>query len=175
VTSRPLLRAAGARNICVRFADVTLASGLNLAHSVTHKICMRCASCSPRTSCKCCAHLPHNKGCYFWTPFSFNQKLNPSYTLKTVWLSRHWVVSSSSSPSVTTSSSNPLRFVRIVKSFEGTIYTHGPSFGHLVHAARFNIHIGPSPGYANYGPYRLAKTFAVRWNCGVTGPPLQPC
>jgi hypothetical protein len=26
--------------------------------NVTHKIRVRCASCSPRTSCKCCAHLP---------------------------------------------------------------------------------------------------------------------
>jgi hypothetical protein len=43
-------RAAGARNICVGFADVTrirCESGVNLAH----------ASCSPRTSYKCCAHL----------------------------------------------------------------------------------------------------------------------
>jgi hypothetical protein len=29
---------------------------------------LRCASCSQRTSCKCYAHLPRNKGCYFWTP-----------------------------------------------------------------------------------------------------------
>jgi hypothetical protein len=57
---------AGARNICIRFADVTCTSGVNprsiwhICHAnVTRNICVRCASCtcSPRTSCKCCAHL----------------------------------------------------------------------------------------------------------------------
>jgi hypothetical protein len=52
----PLLRApcaAGARNICVGFADVTRASAWiwRICHAiVTRKIRVRCASCSPRTS-----------------------------------------------------------------------------------------------------------------------------
>jgi hypothetical protein len=60
----PLLRApraAGARNICVGFADVTRA-GANYHTNVTRKIRVRrCVSCNPRTSCNCCAHLPREE------------------------------------------------------------------------------------------------------------------
>jgi hypothetical protein len=41
---RPLfVHRTGARNICVWFADVTRASGVNMAHNVTRKIRVRCA------------------------------------------------------------------------------------------------------------------------------------
>jgi hypothetical protein len=56
------------RATCVGFADVTRIrheSGVNLAH-MSRKCYARiirviCASCSPRTSCKCCAHLPREE------------------------------------------------------------------------------------------------------------------
>jgi hypothetical protein len=62
----------------VRRVRVTLASDSRMwrAHpawicrhvNVTRKIRVRCASCSLRTSWKWCAHLPRDKGCYFWPP-----------------------------------------------------------------------------------------------------------
>jgi hypothetical protein len=38
-------------------ARIRRESGAN----VSRKICVRCASCSPRTSCKCCAQLPREE------------------------------------------------------------------------------------------------------------------
>jgi hypothetical protein len=70
-------RAAGARNICVGIADVMRASGVRwIRRASADGKCYvqnsrsRCASCRPRTSCKCCEHLPRaarNKGYYLWT------------------------------------------------------------------------------------------------------------
>jgi hypothetical protein len=69
----PLLRApraAGARNICVGFADVTRASGENLAHVTQNSrtMCVMSPAYIMQILRAPAARGARNKGCYFWTP-----------------------------------------------------------------------------------------------------------